>query len=196
MVVMNAHHPDLQHPVRPGSMGHAAPGASVAVLEHDRDVIAPPGTVGRVVIDTTDSALFWFDGYAGRHRVTTERYTREIGRWYVTGDVGSRDEAGYFSFSSRDDDVIIMAGYRIGPFEVESAIVEHPAVVEVAVIGVPDALRGEVIEAFVVLVPGATNDERVRGRDQATRQVPIRRARLPAVGSTWSTCSPRHRAAR
>jgi len=76
------------------------------------------------------------------------------GRWYLTGDTGMVDEDGYFHFSARDDDVIIMAGYRIGPFEVESTIATHPAVAENAVIAVPDEVRGEVIEAFVVLRSG------------------------------------------
>ena len=73
------------------------------------------------------------------------------GRWYLTGDLGRIDAEGYFYFSSRDDDVIIMAGYRIGPFEVESVMQTHPAVAECAVIAVPDPIRGEVMEAFVVL---------------------------------------------
>ena len=79
--------------------------------------------------------------------------------WYVTGDAGRVDADGFFYFSSRDDDVIIMAGYRIGPFDVESVLVTHPRVMETAVIGVPDALRGEVLEAFVVLRGGDSGDE-------------------------------------
>ena len=81
---------------------------------------------------------------------SAEKFTND-GRWYLTGDTGRIDEDGYFYFSSRDDDVIIMAGYRIGPFEVESVLVTHDAVEEAAVIAVPDAIRGEVMEAFVVL---------------------------------------------
>ena len=155
MIVMNAHHPDLRRPLHPGSMGHAAPGTTVEILDEQRDEIATPGTVGRVVVDTAHSPLYWFDGYEGDVERNNDRYAGE-GRWYVTGDVASRDEDGYFSFSSRDDDVIIMAGYRIGPFEVESVVAQHPAVAEVAVIGAPDGMRGEVVEAYVVLVPGST----------------------------------------
>src|SRR5699024_147539 len=80
-------------------------------------------------------------------------------RWYFTGDAGAMDEDGYIFFSSRDDDVILMAGYRIGPFEVESALATHPAVIESAVVGLPDELRGEVVTAFVVLRDGHAGSE-------------------------------------
>jgi medium-chain acyl-CoA synthetase len=76
------------------------------------------------------------------------------GDWYVTGDRAYVDRDGYFWFVGRADDVIISAGYRIGPFEVESALVEHPSVVEAAVVGKADPLRGMIVKAFVVLVPG------------------------------------------
>jgi acetyl-CoA synthetase len=109
--------------------------------------------VGRVAMDLTDSPLAWFAGYDGDAAKTTEKFSGD-GRWYLTGDTGMIDAQGYFHFSARDDDVIIMAGYRIGPFEVESAMASHPAVAECAVIAVPDAVRGEVIEAFVVLREG------------------------------------------
>ena len=74
--------------------------------------------------------------------------------WYYTGDLATRDDAGYFWFVGRSDDVIISASYRIGPFEVESALVEHHSVAEAAVIGKPDPLRSEIVKAFVVLAPG------------------------------------------
>jgi acetyl-CoA synthetase len=95
-----------------------------------------------------------FTGYHESPEKTAERITPD-GRWYITGDMASRDDDGYLFFSSRDDDVIIMAGYRIGPFEVESVLCAHPAVAEAAVVGVPDELRGEVIEAYVALRPAA-----------------------------------------
>lgn len=94
--------------------------------------------------------MFWFQGYTNEPERTAERFSAD-GRWYFTGDTGHRDEDGYTYFSSRDDDVIIMAGYRIGPFEIESVLAEHPKVLESAVIGVPDELRGEVVVAHVVL---------------------------------------------
>jgi len=82
--------------------------------------------------------------------------TREMfrGRFITSGDLGRRDTDGYFWFEGRADDVIKSAGYRIGPFEIESVILEHPAVAEAAVVGKPDALRGQIVKAFVVLRPG------------------------------------------
>jgi len=76
------------------------------------------------------------------------------GDWYITGDRAYKDEDGYFWFVGRADDVIISAGYRIGPFEVESALKEHPAVAESAVIASPDEMRGEIVKAYVILAPG------------------------------------------
>ena len=89
------------------------------------------------------------DGNAKCHR----------GDWYITGDRASMDEDGYLWFVGRADDVINSASYRIGPFEVESALVEHPAVAEAAVIGKPDPMRGEIVKAFVVLAPGHAASE-------------------------------------
>jgi acetyl-CoA synthetase len=96
------------------------------------------------------SLTAWFDGYVNAPEATAKKFTTD-GRWYLTGDSGCTDERGAYFFMSRDDDVIIMAGYRIGPFDVESIIATHPHVQESAVIAVPDAMKGEVIEAFVVL---------------------------------------------
>jgi acetyl-CoA synthetase/medium-chain acyl-CoA synthetase len=81
------------------------------------------------------------------------------GDWYVTGDRARVDEDGYFWFVGRSDDVIISAGYRIGPFEVESALVEHPAVAEAAVVAKADEMRGEIVKAFVILAPGRAGSE-------------------------------------
>ncbi|MEV5831629.1 AMP-binding protein [Spirillospora sp. NPDC052242] len=153
MLVNNHWLPELRRPVRPGSMGHPMPGWSLHVLHDDRDEVAPVGTVGRIAVDVAESPLAWFRGYDGDPVKSAEKFSAD-GRWYYTGDAGRMDEDGYFHFSSRDDDVIIMAGYRIGPFEVESVLVTHPAVVESAVIAAPDEVRGEVLEAFVVLREG------------------------------------------
>ena len=106
----------------------------------------------RVAVDLQASPLMWFERYADAPERTAERFLGT--RYYLTGDAGAMDADGYVYFSSRDDDIIIMAGYRIGPFEIESVLHEHEAVVESAVIGVPDELRGEVVEAFVVLRAG------------------------------------------
>ncbi|WP_280401341.1 AMP-binding protein [Nocardia carnea] len=157
MVICNAWHDDLNAVAPAGSMGRALPGWECAVLADDADTEVPAGQVGRIAIDTQHSALLWFLGYLDAPERTAQRYTPD-GRWYLTGDAGSRDADGFFHFSARDDDVIIMAGYRIGPFEVESVLVMHEDVAEAAVVGLPDELRGEVLEAFVVLRDGVTAD--------------------------------------
>ncbi|QBS40422.1 AMP-binding protein [Nocardia sp. CS682] len=153
MLICNSWHEALDAEVPAGSMGRALPGWTCAVLSDDSDTIAPTGELGRVAIDTENSPLLWFLGYLNAPERTAQRYTSD-GRWYLTGDAGSQDENGFFRFSARDDDVIIMAGYRIGPFEVESVLVLHDQVAEAAVVGMPDELRGEVLEAFVVLRDG------------------------------------------
>lgn len=154
MVIADAWADGLREDVPSGSMGRALPGWSAEVLHDDRDEPAGPGVVGRVALNVAESPLMWFRGYADTPEKTAERFTSD-GRWYLTGDTGAKDEQGFFHFSSRDDDVIIMAGYRIGPFDVESVLVQHEAVAEAAAIGAPDPLRGEVLEAYVVLRPDA-----------------------------------------
>ncbi len=109
----------------------------------------PPGTTGSIAVHAPDPVMFleyWRDPEA------TARKFR--GDWLLTGDLGVCDADGYFWFHGRDDDLIMSAGYRIGPDEVEGCIARHPAVSMVAVIGVPDALRGEVVKAFIVPRPG------------------------------------------
>jgi acetyl-CoA synthetase len=125
----------------------------VDVLSESADSLAADGEAGRVAINIAQSPFFWFTGYAGAPEKTAERFTAD-GAWYLTGDAGRRDAGGRLYFTSRDDDVIIMAGYRIGPFDVESVLVTHAAVAEAAVVGVPDAIRGEVLEACIVLNAG------------------------------------------
>lgn len=166
MFIANAWVDGLREDVRPGSMGRALPGWATAVLEDNSDEIASPGTQGRVAIDTHNSPLMWFTGYVDAPEKTKQRFT-EDGRWYITGDAGMADADGFFYFSSRDDDVIIMAGYRIGPFDVESVLVMHEHVVEAAVVGMPDELRGEVLEAFVVLRDGVDGDDELATELQA-----------------------------
>lgn len=153
MVINNHHHPAVRRPLRRGSMGQVMPGWTAAVLYGDRDEVAPPSVLGRIAFDLHGSPLAWFSGYLDEPEKTAAKFTGD-GRWYLTGDSGALDEDGYFHFRSRDDDVIIMAGYRIGPFDVESVLVTHPAVVEAAAIAAPDAIRGEVLEAYVVLRNG------------------------------------------
>lgn len=160
MCVVNGWHPEIAAAVKPGSMGRPMPGWQMAVLTNDSDEPAAPGELGRVAVDVPASPGMWFTGYVDAPEKTAERFSAD-GRWYYTGDAGSIDDDGYIFFSSRDDDVIIMAGYRIGPFEVESALLGDSRVAEAAVIGVPDELRGEVIEAYVVLLPGVEPSDEV-----------------------------------
>jgi acetyl-CoA synthetase len=150
MVFCNHHHPALHQSIRPGSMGVPLPGWRTAILRNDADEVATSGELGRVAVDMAASSTAWFDGYVDAPDATAEKFSAD-GRWYLTGDSGRVDDDGHYYFMARDDDVIIMAGYRIGPFDVESVMATHPAVQECAVIAVPDAMKGEVIEAFVAL---------------------------------------------
>jgi acetyl-CoA synthetase len=149
--------------IRPGSMGRPLPGIDATILRRtdQGDIfVDPDGTAQEETIPLTEGELAlrpgWpsmFRGYLGME----ERYRKSfVGGWYRTGDLAERDEAGYFWFVGRGDDVIKSAGHLIGPFEVESALMEHPAVAEAGVIGKPDEVAGEVVKAFVSLNPGYT----------------------------------------
>jgi acetyl-CoA synthetase len=160
MAVCNHHASSLQRPLRPPSMGHSLPGyATVVVDDCYREVAA--GQEGQIAIDTARSPLYWFRGYYNDPARTAERFG--AGRYYLTGDTASQDADGYFYFSGRADDIINSAGYRIGPFEVESALLTHPAVAEAAVVGTPDAIRGQVVKAYVALRPGQSASENLAG---------------------------------
>ena len=160
MVINNHHHPELKTILRDGSMGKVMPGWSATVLKNNEDVPEKPGIPGRVAFIIDKSPFSWFGGYIQNPKKSAEKFSKDK-KYYLTGDTGSVDKDGYFYFSTRDDDVIIMAGYRIGPFEVESALSTHNAVAECAVIATPDKVRGEVIEAFVVLMPGTEDSEQL-----------------------------------
>jgi len=136
---------------RPGSMGTPAPGFDVQVVDEGGEVLGA-GQEGDIAVRVKpDRPLGLFREYWKDPELTAAAYR---GDWYVTGDRAYRDEDGYFWFVGRADDVIITSGYRIGPFEVESALLEHDAVVESAVVSSPDPVRGEIVKAFVVLKPG------------------------------------------
>ncbi|HEM7889566.1 MULTISPECIES: acyl-CoA synthetase [Burkholderia] len=142
-MVVNNHH-GLAHAVHAGSAGFAMPGYRVAVLDEASRELGP-GEPGNLAIDIARSPLLWFHGY-------WQQDTPAIaGGYYRTGDNVELEPDGTVSFIGRADDVITSSGYRIGPFDVESALIEHPAVSEAAVIGVPDAERTEIVKAFVVL---------------------------------------------
>jgi len=147
-------------PVRPGSMGLPMPGHRVEIIDPEGRVL-PPGEVGDIAVHGRPPSLF--RGY-WRDPAATAACRR--GEWYTTGDRAHRDADGYFWFVGRDDDVIISAGYRIGPFEVESALLEHPDVVEAAAVAAPDPDRGAIVKAFVVLRSGAPRDDALVARLQ------------------------------
>jgi acetyl-CoA synthetase/medium-chain acyl-CoA synthetase len=153
-------------PIRPGSMGKPFPGHDVRVIGEDGTELAP-GEVGDLAVRGTPPSLFreyW--------KSPDETAACRRGEWYVTGDRARRDEDGYLWFVGRADDVIISAGYRVGPFEVESALLEHPAVVESAVVASPDPVRGEVVKAFVVVRPGQVpGDELARALQEHVKGV-------------------------
>jgi acetyl-CoA synthetase len=147
--------------VRPGSMGRPLPGveAGVAVRgEDDRPVLNPDGTLRLVTEPGAQGELVLRPGWPSMFRTylgEPERYAKcFVGGWYLTGDLVRRDADGYYWFVGRGDDVIKTAGHLIGPFEVESALLEHPAVAEAGVIGKPDPVAKTIIKAFVVLTPG------------------------------------------
>ncbi|MEV8148619.1 AMP-binding protein [Arthrobacter sp. NPDC080073] len=152
-----AHHPGLESGARPSAMGFSLPGWSLTALSTDSEKPAATGAVGRLAVRVSDSAFFSFTGYGVNRNNPGVRFTADE-QYYLTGDLVVLDASGLIHFSSRDDDVILMAGYRIGPFDVESVLGTHPAVQECAVVGAPDAMRGEVIHAFVVPAPGTNGD--------------------------------------
>jgi acetyl-CoA synthetase len=152
--------------IRPGSMGRPLPGVEVAILAQGRDgraavrdgqveVVTGPSVSGELALRPGWPSMF--RGYLH----DDERYRRCFaGGWYLTGDIARRDEDGWLWFVGRADDVIKTAGHLIGPFEVESVLMAHPAVVEAGVIGVPDPVAGEIVKAFVCLHAGyAPTDE-------------------------------------
>ena len=133
--------------IRPGSMGRAIPGHEVDVVD-DRGNPVENGTVGEIAVKSPDPVMFL--EYWQNPAATRNKY---IGDWLLTGDLAKKDADGYIWFNGRKDDVITSAGYRIGPAEIEDCLMKHPAVALVAVIGIPDEVRTEIVKAFVV--PGA-----------------------------------------
>ncbi|KAL8593286.1 hypothetical protein ACOMHN_009939 [Nucella lapillus] len=150
-----ARYPCIEY--RPGSMGKAAPGVDLQIVD-EKGVPVERGKEGMVGVRCRPQrpvGLF-------THYVEDPERTQSVfqGDFYLTGDRGYMDEDGYFFFVGRDDDVIVSAGYRIGPFEVESALIEHPGVLEAAVVSSPDEKRGTVVKAFVTLTKAYQSSDR------------------------------------
>ncbi len=164
--IMIANYPSMD--IRPGSMGRPLPGVDATVLvrdEHDEVVVGADGMALEAAVGQEGELALrpgWpsmFRGYLGDE----ERYQAcFVGGWYLSGDLVRRDDDGYFWFVGRGDDVIKSAGHLIGPFEVESTLMEHPAVAEAGVIGKPDPVSGEVVKAFVTLNAGYQPSEDLR----------------------------------
>ncbi len=145
--------------VCPGSMGKPSPMFDVDLIDEDGNP-CPPGVSGEIVVRTHHGVpMGMFHGYYLDEKLTNSVWNNDV---YHTGDTAWRDEWGYYWYVGRADDVIKSSGYRIGPFEVESALLEHPAVLETAITAAPDELRGQVVKATIVLKPGFTPSEELK----------------------------------
>ncbi len=155
-IVGNSH---TQWPAKPGSMGRPYPGHRIAVIDDDGNPVTQgePGEIAvhRVAPDGTADPVFFLE-YLGNPESTRKKYT---GDWCRTGDIATMDADGYLWYQGRADDVFKVAGYRIGPSEIENCLVKHPAVANAAVVPSPDATRGNVVKAFIVLAAGHAASE-------------------------------------
>ncbi|MGE0847110.1 MAG: acyl-CoA synthetase [Flavobacteriaceae bacterium] len=145
----------------PGAIGKPVPGHHLAVIDGDGNVL-PAGEEGQIAVHRPDPVMFL--EYWNNPEATLKKF---VGDWMLTGDQGVVDEAGYFSFVGRDDDVITSAGYRIGPGEIEDCLIGHPAVALAAAVGKPDPLRTEIVKAHVVLKPGFEPSDALAAEIQA-----------------------------
>jgi acetyl-CoA synthetase len=144
-----ANYPGME--IRPGSMGKPVPGLDIDIID-DNGNSCPKNIVGHIAVKITNPhPLGLFYGYFKDKTATDFAFKNG---WYYTGDTATKDKDGYIWFVGRSDDIISSAGYRISPFEVESALIEHPAIQESAVVGKKDAVRGEIVKAYVILAPG------------------------------------------
>jgi acetyl-CoA synthetase len=153
--------------VKPGSMGKPTPGNEVEIVDENGDPVQA-GEVGDIAVKLDSPALF-----KEYYKDTEKTKMSRRGDYYITGDQASKDEDGYFWFEGRSDDIIISSGYTIGPFEVEDALVKHPAVQECAVVASPDEVRGNVVKAFVVVRDGvdSSNPDLVKELQDHVKQL-------------------------
>ncbi|MFT3831566.1 MAG: AMP-binding protein [Opitutaceae bacterium] len=159
-VVLVGNFRSLGFAIRPGSMGKATPGMNVALIDDAGNEVPPGNGEGEIAIRVKPHRpLGLFQEYWLNAEETADKFH---GDWYLTGDRATRDADGYFWFVGRRDDVIKSSGYRIGPFEVESALIEHPSVLDVAIVGKPDPARGQIVKAFIVLRPGTKASEALK----------------------------------
>ena len=187
--------------IRPGSMGRPLPGVEAGIVARDAQDRPVVRDGEAVLVTAPDASVNWPCGRAGRRCSGATCMRRSAtaaaspGGWYLTGDLARRDADGYYWFVGRGDDVIKSSGHLIGPFEVESSLMEHAAVAEAGVIGVPDPVAGEVVKAFVELRPGVGAPEELQ-----LEIIGFARKRLgPAVAPRlldFTTALPRTAAAR
>ncbi len=160
-------------PARPGALGKAAPGYEVAVVD-DAGNPLPDGEIGQIGVKAGHPIMlleYWRNPEATRRKYANG--------WLLTGDLGRRDEEGFFWFASRADDIITSSGYRIGPGEIEEVLIKHPAVALAAAIGVPDPVRTEVVKAFVVAKPGVVPSAELSGEIQEFVRSRLARHEVP-----------------
>lgn len=148
-------------PEKPGVMGRPVPGHTLAILDEDGRPVAA-GVLGQIGVKRPNPVMFL--AYWQNPEATQNKF---VGDWLLTGDMGVMDGDGYIRFVGRNDDVIISAGYRIGPGEIEDCLLQHPAVKITAVIGIPDHLRNEIVKAYIVLEDGYTPSESLKQEIQA-----------------------------
>jgi acetyl-CoA synthetase len=148
--------------VKPGSMGKPAPGMGTTIIDTQEEVEVEQGDIGEIAVPVDCPGIF--DGYFEKPDLDEKTFG---GDYYRTGDLASEDEDGYFFFEGRADDIIISSGYRIGPFEVEDALISHEAVTEAAAVASPHEERGNVVKAYVVLAPGYEASETLKEELQA-----------------------------
>ena len=151
-------HHALAHDCPVGSMGMALPGHTLVVLDDDMNIL-PDGEQGQLAVVVSQSSAFYFRGYSWNEK---DAFSDD---YYLTGDVVERHSDGSYWFSGRDDDIIITAGYRVGPTDVENTVLEHEAVSESAAVGVPDEVRGHTIKSYVVLKDG------IKGTDEIAKEI-------------------------
>ncbi|MGP5175957.1 AMP-binding protein [Psychrobacter immobilis] len=151
-------HHALAHECPVGSMGMALPGHTLVVLDDEMNILAD-GEQGQLAVVVSQSPAFYFRGYSWNEK---DAFADD---YYLTGDVVERHSDGSYWFSGRDDDIIITAGYRVGPTDVENTVLEHEAVAESAAVGVPDEVRGHTIKSYVVLKDG------IEGTDEIAKEI-------------------------
>ena len=152
--------------IKPGSCGRPQPGKICDIIDDEGNIL-PANKPGMLAVSRDDPGLF--KEYWNKKEKTTKSFKNN---WFLTGDVLYKDEDGYFWFSGRDDDLIMASGYRISPFEVESALISHPEVLEAAVVASPDAIRGVIVKAFIILRnPALASDTLIKEMQEHTKKV-------------------------